>query len=80
MAGPFRTQKVGEVFRVVRDGEPQPEIDNGGFRQRQEALDAATQANVQTNTLGSGKADEAADAMQNRRNRLDRALNKATGR
>lgn len=76
----YRVSESDGKFRVVLGGKPQPSVDNGGYRSRQEALDAAMRANRKMDRgLGSGKADEAADKLSNRRNRVDKAVGKATG-
>lgn len=50
----FTVAKQGDIFRVVRGGEPQPDLDNGGFSARQDALDAAAAANLQIDRNPSG--------------------------
>lgn len=73
----FRVAQKGDVFRVVQAGNPVPKVDNGGFKRRQDALDAAMQANLKNRKLGTGKADQARSSLQNRTNRLDKVLSGA---
>lgn len=76
----FRVAEKGGKFRVVLNGEPQSSIDDGGYKNRQDALDAAMKANRNKDRgMGSGMADKAAGQISNRKNRMDRALSQATG-
>lgn len=74
----FRVAERDGKFRVVKDGEPQPSVDDGGFKSKQKALDAAMKANKKDRKLGKGKADEARGALANRGNQVEAAINKAT--
>lgn len=61
----FTVAKQGDQFRVVRGSEPQPDLDNGGFSARQDALDAAAAANleIERNPRGMGIGDRRKDRM-----------------
>lgn len=74
---PYSVKKQGDLYRVTLDGKTQPSVDNGGFRNRQSALDAAIKANKGRKTMGEGMADKARSGLQNRRNRIAKAVSGA---
>lgn len=69
----FTVAKQGDKFRVVRGGEVQSDLDQGGFSAKQDALDAAAAANLEIdrNPTGMGIGDR-------RKGRMD-AVIKAMG-
>ncbi len=75
----YTVAQRGDKFRVVKGGSPAESIDNGGFKDRQSALDAAMKANRKDKKLGTGGAEQARTKIANRRNKIESALGKATG-
>lgn len=69
----FTVTKQGDVFRIVRGGEPQSTLDEGGFTDRQSALDAAAAANLELDRTPTGPG-----MGKSRKGRMD-AIIKAMG-